>query len=48
MIQTGDADAVVTGGSEAALTPLATAAFAALDALSKGISRRSTPSATAS
>ena len=40
MIQTGDADAVVTGGSEAALTPLATAAFAALDALSeKGISR---------
>ncbi len=40
MIQTGDADAVVTGGSEAALTPLATAAFAALDALSeKGVSR---------
>jgi 3-oxoacyl-[acyl-carrier-protein] synthase II len=40
MIQTGDADAVITGGSEAALTPLATAAFAALDALSeKGISR---------
>ena len=40
MIQCGDADAVVTGGSEAALTPLATAAFAALDALSdKGISR---------
>jgi 3-oxoacyl-[acyl-carrier-protein] synthase II len=40
MIQTGDADAVVTGGSEAALTPLATAAFGALDALSeKGISR---------
>ena len=40
MIQAGDADAVVTGGSEAALTPLATAAFAALDALSdKGISR---------
>jgi 3-oxoacyl-[acyl-carrier-protein] synthase II len=40
MIQTGDADAVVTGGSEAALTPLATAAFAALDALSdEGISR---------
>jgi 3-oxoacyl-[acyl-carrier-protein] synthase II len=40
MIQSGDADAVVTGGSEAALTPLATAAFAALDALSeKGISR---------
>jgi 3-oxoacyl-[acyl-carrier-protein] synthase II len=40
MIQTGDAEAVVTGGSEAALTPLATAAFAALDALSDlGISR---------
>jgi 3-oxoacyl-[acyl-carrier-protein] synthase II len=40
MIQTGDADAVITGGSEAALTPLATAAFGALDALSdKGISR---------
>ena len=40
MIQAGDADAVVTGGSEAALTPLATAAFGALDALSeKGISR---------
>jgi len=40
MIQCGDADAVVTGGSEAALTPLATAAFAALDALSDtGVSR---------
>ncbi|MGH2968691.1 MAG: beta-ketoacyl-[acyl-carrier-protein] synthase family protein [Solirubrobacteraceae bacterium] len=40
MIQAGDADAVVAGGSEAALTPLATAAFAALDALSdSGISR---------
>src|SRR3954449_1164802 len=40
MIQAGDADAVVTGGSEAALTPLATAAFGALDALSdEGISR---------
>jgi len=40
MIQAGDADAVVTGGSEAALTPLATAAFGALDALSDlGISR---------
>jgi 3-oxoacyl-[acyl-carrier-protein] synthase II len=40
MIQTGDADAVITGGSEAALTPLSTAAFAALDALSDtGISR---------
>jgi 3-oxoacyl-[acyl-carrier-protein] synthase II len=34
MIQAGDADAVVTGGSEAALTPLARAAFAALDAVS--------------
>jgi 3-oxoacyl-[acyl-carrier-protein] synthase II len=40
MIQSGDADAVVSGGSEAALTPLATAAFSALDALSdSGISR---------
>ncbi len=40
MIQSGDADAVVTGGAEAALTPLASAAFAALDALSPtGISR---------
>jgi 3-oxoacyl-[acyl-carrier-protein] synthase II len=40
MIQAGDADAVVAGGSEAALTPLAKAAFAALDALSDtGISR---------
>jgi 3-oxoacyl-[acyl-carrier-protein] synthase II len=34
MIQAGDADAVVAGGSEAALTPLAKAAFAALDAMS--------------
>jgi 3-oxoacyl-[acyl-carrier-protein] synthase II len=40
MIQHGDADAVVTGGSEAALTPLARASFAALDALSPtGVSR---------
>jgi 3-oxoacyl-[acyl-carrier-protein] synthase II len=40
MIAAGDADAVVTGGSEAALTPLATAAFGALDAMSdEGISR---------
>jgi 3-oxoacyl-[acyl-carrier-protein] synthase II len=40
MIQAGDAQAVVTGGSEAALTPLSHAAFAALDALSEsGISR---------
>jgi 3-oxoacyl-[acyl-carrier-protein] synthase II len=40
MIQAGDADAVVAGGSEAALTPLAKAAFGALDALSDtGISR---------
>ncbi len=39
-IQCGDATAVVTGGSEAALTPLARAAFSALDATSKcGISR---------
>jgi 3-oxoacyl-[acyl-carrier-protein] synthase II len=34
MIQTGDADAVVAGGSEAALTALARAAFGALDATS--------------
>ena len=34
MIRCGDADAVVTGGSEAALTPLARAAFGALDATS--------------
>ena len=40
LIQSGDADAVVTGGSEAGLVPLARAAFSALDALSKtGISR---------
>jgi 3-oxoacyl-[acyl-carrier-protein] synthase II len=40
MIQAGDADAVVTGGSEAALTPLVSAMFGALDALSpSGISR---------
>jgi 3-oxoacyl-[acyl-carrier-protein] synthase II len=40
MIETGLVDAVVTGGSEAALTPLSMAAFNALDALSvKGISR---------
>ena len=40
LIQSGGADAVVTGGSEAALVPLARAAFAALDALSdSGISR---------
>jgi 3-oxoacyl-[acyl-carrier-protein] synthase II len=40
MIESGMADAVVTGGSEAALTPLSNAAFTALDALSvKGISR---------
>ena len=40
LIQAGDCDAVVTGGSEAALTPLSWAAFAALDALSnEGISR---------
>ncbi len=34
-IQVGDADAVLTGGSEAVLTPLARASFAALDAVSK-------------
>jgi len=40
MIQSGDADAVVTGGAEAALTPLVSAMFGSLDALSKtGISR---------
>jgi 3-oxoacyl-[acyl-carrier-protein] synthase II len=40
MIQYGDADAVVTGGSEAALTPLSKAAFARLEAVSpQGISR---------
>jgi 3-oxoacyl-[acyl-carrier-protein] synthase II len=40
LIQAGDADAVVTGGSESAMTPLSIAAFSALDALShKGISR---------
>ena len=40
MIESGHADAVVTGGSEAAITPLSNAAFGALDALSKsGISR---------
>ncbi len=40
MIQTGDATAVVTGGAEAALTPLAIAAFGAMDATSAtGISR---------
>ena len=40
IIRYGDADAVVTGGSEAALTPLARAAFSALDALSPtGVSR---------
>jgi 3-oxoacyl-[acyl-carrier-protein] synthase II len=40
LIQSGAADAVVTGGSEAGLVPLARAAFAALDALSdSGISR---------
>jgi 3-oxoacyl-[acyl-carrier-protein] synthase II len=40
MIRAGDADAVVTGGSEAGLTPLARAAFAALDATSEaGVSR---------
>jgi 3-oxoacyl-[acyl-carrier-protein] synthase II len=40
MIESGIVDAVVTGGSEAALTPLSNAAFMALDALSPtGISR---------
>lgn len=40
MIEHGDADAVVTGGAEAALTPLTRAAFASMSALSPtGISR---------
>jgi 3-oxoacyl-[acyl-carrier-protein] synthase II len=40
MVRSGAVDAVVTGGSEAALTPLARAAFAALDATStEGVSR---------
>ena len=40
MIQAGDAEAVVTGGAEATLTPLAKAAFAAMDATSpSGLSR---------
>jgi 3-oxoacyl-[acyl-carrier-protein] synthase II len=40
LIESGRADAVVAGGSEAGLVPLARAAFSALDALSEtGISR---------
>jgi 3-oxoacyl-[acyl-carrier-protein] synthase II len=40
MIQTGDADAVLTGGGEATLTPLARASFAAMGATSpSGVSR---------
>src|SRR3954447_6567771 len=40
LIRCGDADVVVTGGSEAAITPLATAAFGRMEALSPtGISR---------
>ncbi len=40
MIETGDADAVITGGSEAALTDVAIAGFAAMGATSEtGISR---------
>jgi 3-oxoacyl-[acyl-carrier-protein] synthase II len=40
LVRSGAADAVVTGGSEAGLTPLARAAFAALDATStSGFSR---------
>ncbi len=40
MIESGEADAVVTGGSEAAITGVATAAFAAMGATSpSGISR---------
>lgn len=40
MIRAGDADAVVAGGAEAALTPLARSAFAAMGAVSEsGVSR---------
>jgi 3-oxoacyl-[acyl-carrier-protein] synthase II len=40
LIRYGDADSVVTGGTEAAITPLATAAFDRMDALSEsGVSR---------
>jgi 3-oxoacyl-[acyl-carrier-protein] synthase II len=40
MIQYGDADVAVTGGSESSLTPLATAAFERMDAMSdSGVSR---------
>ena len=40
MLQTGEADAVLAGGSEAGLAPLARAAFSSLDSLSEsGISR---------
>jgi 3-oxoacyl-[acyl-carrier-protein] synthase II len=40
MIQYGDADVAVTGGSESALTPLAIAAFERMDAMSgSGVSR---------
>ena len=40
LIQAGDADAAITGGAEAALTPFARNAFAAMDATSKcGVSR---------
>ncbi len=40
MLRAGEVDAVLAGGSEAGLTPLARAAFGALEALSKsGISR---------
>jgi 3-oxoacyl-[acyl-carrier-protein] synthase II len=40
MIRAGDADAVVAGGAESALTPLAMSAFAAMDATStSGVSR---------
>ncbi len=39
LIRYGDAETVVTGGSEAAITPLATAAFGRMDALSdRGVS----------
>jgi 3-oxoacyl-[acyl-carrier-protein] synthase II len=40
LVQTGEADAVVTGGAEASLTPMAIAAFARMGATSRvGVSR---------
>ena len=49
MIQSGDAVAVLAGGAEATLTPLARAAFAAMDATSQtGVSRPFDAGVTAS